>query len=174
MSTDETTRPTPEEKKKDLIAGLEDVRDRIFREASAMPPQRRDVVFLGSWSIRDLLAHLAGWDATNLQAAKEILKGKLPKFLTYYDEDWATYNGQLITKYGRKKFSRLVALIEKTQQELIEYLKRVPPEEFDKDRDLRYEGYKVTLAWLLKAELRDEEEHLAQVLKFISSESNPG
>jgi hypothetical protein len=169
----ETTRPTPQEKKDDLIAGLADVRDRIIREAGAMPPKIRDVVFLGTWSIRDLLAHLAGWDVTNLRATKDILNGKLPRFMAYYDEDWATYNGQLILKYGRKKFARQVALLEKTHRELIEYLKEVPPEEFDKDRDIHFEGYKVTLAWLIKAEFRDEEEHLNQVLEFTSSLSNP-
>lgn len=34
--------------------------------ASSPSPERQDEVFLGIWSVKDLLAHLAGWDVTNI------------------------------------------------------------------------------------------------------------
>jgi len=41
-------------------------RRKILDAASAPSPEQRDEVFLGIWSVKDLLAHLAGWNVTNI------------------------------------------------------------------------------------------------------------
>jgi len=69
-----------EEKKARLLNSLLNVRGRILAKASKLSSDDEDEVFLGTWSIKDLLAHLAGWDVTNLEAARDILKGELPGF----------------------------------------------------------------------------------------------
>ena len=73
-------RTTPEDKKQQVIAGLVDARSKILASVAALPPAQQDVVFLGEWSVKDLLAHLIGWDFANLEATKEALAGKLPSF----------------------------------------------------------------------------------------------
>jgi len=55
-----------------LVAGLVEARQNILDAASALPARARDEVFLGSWSIKDLLAHLIGWGFTNIDAVKAI------------------------------------------------------------------------------------------------------
>ena len=57
--------------KDELLFGLKAVRESILNEALALPAEARDRVFLGTWSVMDLLAHLAGWDFTNLQAVPD-------------------------------------------------------------------------------------------------------
>ena len=52
-------------KKDALIANLVEARKNILNAASALPARQRDEIFLGSWSVKDLLAHLIGWDYTN-------------------------------------------------------------------------------------------------------------
>ena len=52
----------------------------LLTEVAALSRKERDTVFLGIWTVRDMLAHLAGWDYANLEAAKSILAGELPSF----------------------------------------------------------------------------------------------
>jgi hypothetical protein len=116
-----------------------------------------------------LISHLVGWDFTNLGAAKDIQAGKLPEFYAHYDKDWQTYNAELVAKYKRDDFDELLALVKDSQRQLIAYLESLPAEIFEKDFGVRSgRGTRVTLARLLQAELKDEQEHLRQIQEFIA------
>ena len=152
--------------KDELLFGLKAVRESILAEAIALPSSARDRVFLGTWSVMDLLAHLAGWDVTNLQAAKDILDGLLPEFYDHRDADWRTYNAMLVGKYKRADFKEQIALVRDAQGQLLGFLQTLPAEDFKRDTGVRYKGIKVTIARLLQAEREDEETHFEQVLEF--------
>jgi hypothetical protein len=49
-----------DEKKAELIAGLQDVRERILTLGSALPEAMQKQFYLGVWSTHEMLAHLAG------------------------------------------------------------------------------------------------------------------
>jgi len=149
-----------------IIAELVDTRRKILDAAAALPATQQDEVFLGVWSVKDLLAHLAGWDDTNRQAAAELLAGQMPAFYAHYDRDWQTYNAGLVAGYGRDDFAELLALVEDTHRTLIAFLETIPAEEFDKDHGVRFRRYKVTIARLLQVEADDENVHLAQIEEF--------
>ena len=161
--------------KNEIISNLVDVRKNILEVARTIPPEKQDRVCLGVWSIRDLLAHLAGWDYTNLAAAKDILAGNLPEFYAHIDRDWKTYNASLVEKYKRDDFSELLTLISSSHQQLVNYLKTLPAEVFTRDTGVRSSGHKVTIARLLQAEARDEQVHLQQIHEFLEevSHENP-
>ncbi len=120
----------------------------------------------------DLLAHLIGWDYTNIEAIRSILSGQVPDFYAFYDEDWRTFNDRLVTKYKMNDFGHLVEEAKKSHQKLIKLLRSITAEEFYKDRGLRYDDFEVTLSDLLETELKDEKEHYWQVAGF-GSEKNP-
>ncbi len=153
-------------KKDELLSGLVEIRRKILDTASSLPSQKQDEVFLGVWSAKDLLAHLVGWDFTNMEAAKELLAGKVPSFYSHHDRDWKTYNAGLVEEYKRDDFSELLASVRDSHQELIDSLRKIPAEEFDKDRGVRFRRYKVTIARLLEAELDDEKTHHQQLREF--------
>ena len=154
-------------KKDKIITVLVETRQNILTEASQLSDARRGQIFLGIWSVKDLLAHLIGWDETNLEAAKSILDGKLPLFYEYRDHDWQTYNAMLVKKYKRDSFQELVAAMEQSQKKLVDFLQALPPEQFNKDFGVRFRGYKVTILRLLDAEWKDEQTHLQQIVDFI-------
>jgi hypothetical protein len=158
-----------EEKKDELISGLVDVRERILSTASSLSARELDRAFLGIWSAKDLLAHLAGWDDTNARAMEEILAGELPSFYAHYDKDWATYNSSLVAEYGREDFEEMVALLRETHGKLLDLLSEAPASELWRDRGIRSRGWKVTIGRLLEVEMEDEEEHLLQLKKFVET-----
>jgi len=140
-----------------IINGLERVRRKILDTASLLSPLEQEKVFLGAWSIKDLLAHLAGWDYTNLDAVRKIRAGEKPSFWEHYDRDWESYNVRLVAEYKRDDFAELVGVVEESHRKLIDYLRTVPADEYIKNKKI---------ASLLRAEIKDEEEHHRQVEEF--------
>ena len=148
---------TAQAKKDEVISGLVDARRRILDVTSSLPPDKQDEIFLGTWSAKDLLAHLAGWDYTNLGAVKEILAGQRQSFRAHYDRDWASYNARLVAKYGREDFDEIIDLAEESHGELIDSLRAVRADEYVKKR---------TIVTLLEAEVKDERVHHQQLKEF--------
>ena len=156
--------------KQELLSAVIETRTTIIHAASGLSPTAQDTIFLGIWSVKDLIAHLIGWDFTNLAAAKDIQAGKLPEFYAHYDKDWKTFNAELVAKYKRDDFEELLALSRDSQGQLIAYLESVPAEAFEKDFGVRSgRNYKVTIARLLQAELKDGQEHLEQIRAAFST-----
>jgi len=151
----------------DLLAA----RRKILTAVSKLSGAQSGQVFLGIWSVKDLLAHLIGWDETNLRAVKSVLKGQVPSFYEHRDRDWQTYNARLVKKYKKGSFEELLAAAKDSQARLIDFLQTVPPEYFNRDFGVRFRGYKVTIQRLLEAEARDEQVHCQQITGFFK-ESN--
>jgi len=162
------TRATAQQRRDRIIAELVQVRGSILDTAASLSPGAQDEVFLGVWSAKDLLAHLIGWDLTNLQAAKELLAGRLPSFYAHYDHDWRTYNARLVAEHRREDFAALLAAVEDSHRQLVAYLETVPAREFDRDMGQRFRGWKVTIARLLQVEISDEQVHHSQLEGFVS------
>ncbi len=158
---------TAEAQKSELISGLRDVRERILNLALLLGPEKQGVAYLGAWSAREMLAHLAGWDETNICAADEIFADEQPGFYEFIDKDWASYNAMLVKDYSRDSFEDLISLVQQTHTKLMTKVAAIPAEELWKDRGIRARGWKVTIGRLLNAELRDEEEHYRQLKSFI-------
>ena len=143
--------------KDEIIRGLVKARRKILDAARSLSPVEQGAIFLGVWSVKDLLAHLVGWDYTNLKAVEEILAGQKPGFWEHYDRDWKSYNAQLVAEYKRDDFAELLALVEESNCKLIDFLQTVLAEQYLKKSEIRS---------LLRTEIRDEEKHHRQVEEF--------
>jgi len=158
-----------QEKKELLIASLMDVRRRVIDLAETCPSDRRSEVFLGTWSLWEILAHLSGWDVVNIAAGNEIQAGKLPIFYQYVDRGWKSYNAVLVEQYRKPQFEDQLALAQSTHDQLIQYLKELPADELWQDHGIRYKGWIVTLGKLLKVLAKDEDIHYQQIKNFLES-----
>jgi hypothetical protein len=152
-------------RKEELIAGLVEARRGLLEAVVALPAHRRDQVFLGTWSARDLLAHLVGWDDTNLEAVRAIVAGRRPDFWQHHDRDWATYNARLVAEYRREDWGEMLAAVEDSHRALVDYLYSLPAEEYVKT---------TKIGTLLAAEARDEEVHRHQVESFAEGDGGRG
>ena len=154
--------------KDESIQGLIEARQDILQTISRLSPSEQDRVYLGNWSVKDLLAHLAGWDYANLQAAQSVLAGEVPGFYAYHDHDWNTYNARLVAQYKKGDFAELLASVQASHRQLVDYLKTIPEGPFNKDMGVRFKGYKVTIGRLVQAEASDEREHTEQIREAFS------
>jgi hypothetical protein len=154
-------------RKDQTLSALTKARQKLLSAATEISEKEQDVIFLGTWSVRDLVAHLIGWDHTNIDAIKSVMQHQLPVFYKYRDHDWQTYNAMLVKKYKRGSIQKLVLTAEASHEKLIQYLQTIPPEIFNKDFGVRFHGYKVTIQRLLDSETKDEQTHLPQIRDFF-------
>ena len=154
-------------RKDTILSALVEVRQNILSKASTLSETEQNQVFLSIWTVKDLLAHLIGWDHTNLDAIQSVLSGELPSFYQHRDHDWQTYNARLVKTYKKSSFKELLASMSVSQERLVEFLETIPPGHFSKDFGVRFRGYKVTVQRLLEAETRDEQIHLQQITDFF-------
>lgn len=154
-------------KKEWLISEVQKARSELLSAVAALSRKERDTVFLGIWSVKDMLAHLAGWDYANLEAAKSIIAGKLPPFYKHKDRDWQTYNAMLVKEYRRNTFRELRAVVMGSQRKFLAYVQTTRPEDFNRDFGVRFRGSKVTIQRLLEADIKDVRLHHRQVVNFF-------
>jgi hypothetical protein len=155
-------------RKEQLLAGLQETRSRILEQAAAFPAGKQDAIFLGTWSVHDLLAHLTGWDFANLEAIQAVLAGRLPAFYEYRGPDWRSYNAMLVEKYKRDSLSTMIEQARDSHRQLLDCLQTIPAESLGRDFGVRFRGYKVTIQRLLEAEHGDEQIHLGQIGDFLN------
>jgi hypothetical protein len=155
-------RAQPQVRKDRLLADLVAARRAVREAATAVPAARWDEVFLGTWSIKDLLAHLAGWDFANLEAAQAVLAGRRPAFWAHHDRDWQTFNAHLVAEHRRQDPAELLTLLEGSHHQLIAFLEPIPA------GDLFQTHGRDRLSTILRAEARDEQRHAQQIREFAS------
>ena len=156
----------PERSKARVIAGLVETRRQIIEAACTIPFEQQEFAFVGSWSIKDLLAHLAGWDYTNLEGVREMLAGNKPAFLARHDRDWKTYNAMLVEQRRCDDFGEMIAAVRRSQDELVAFLEPLSDDDFG--RVVRVNTFRMSIAALLNFEIRDEKVHLEQIRKFFT------
>jgi uncharacterized damage-inducible protein DinB len=156
-------------RKQEIIASLLEARQRILDAVSDLPPDKQDEVFLGTWSIKALLAHLIGWDFTNIEAVTDIRAGRPPRVFQHWDPEWGTYNAELVQKYKHDNFIELLAAIQESHAALIEFVRAVPAEDIDKDYGIRSPGGRnITVERFLQFEIEDEGRHEQQIHEWLN------
>lgn len=151
-----------------LLTDLFGTREQLLAAAEALSPEVRDVPFIGHWDVHALVAHLIGWDEANIAAIAELARGVQPGFYAHHGPDWADYNATLVARYRRNELVELIAAARASQARLLAAAGALPPGDFDRDYGGRFKGWKVTIARLLRAEQRDEAEHLGPVRGFAA------
>ena len=155
-------------RKEEIIAGLIEARRQILDAVSSLSPEKQDEVFLGTWSVKDLLAHLVGWDYVNIDAVKDIRAGKPPRVFEHWDPDWVKYNAELVRKFRRDDFVEMLDVIQRSHQALVEHVQTIPADDIEKDFGIRSpDETNITVEWFLQFEIEDEGRHYGQIREWL-------
>jgi hypothetical protein len=163
-------RKTEEDRKAEIINALAAARQSIFTAVECVPPWQDEQPCIGRWCIKDLLAHLIGWDHTNLEAVQQILAGERPRFFLSFDTDWHTYNDLLVSLYRKDSLSALRADAGESHQRLVAFLRSLTASQVLTGRSSPENGRPVSIRSLLLAETKDELEHAEQVRIFFEKD----
>ena len=159
-----------ERAKKEMIARYLQTRQAILEAADALPVEAHNTAFVGEWTIKELLAHLSGWDYTYLDAFQEILRGELPDFFSHYDHNWQSYNNRMVSQYRQSDLPAAIAGVRESQARLVAFLEELPSEKVFDDCGICTEnGFHVTISGLMESIIMEEKEHLEQVQALAAS-----
>jgi uncharacterized damage-inducible protein DinB len=155
-------------RKEEIISGLEAARQKILDAVAELSPEKLDEVFLGTWSVKDLLAHLVGWDYTNMDAVRDIREGKPPRAFEHWDPDWVQYNAELVSRHKRENMEEMLRSIEQSHNALVKFVRTLPAEDIVKDFGVRSpDGRNITVEWFLQFEIDDEGRHYQQIRDWL-------
>jgi hypothetical protein len=154
-------------KQRALLNTFHENREALLACARTWPADQVDTIFLGEWSVLDLLAHISGWDDANRAAITAVQAGQLPEFYAHKDPDWRTYNAEHVRKYRRPTLEAQLALVESTYGKLMESLAQLDAEDLFRDYGVRYRGWKVIIARLVESDMKDLHIHLEQMRAWL-------
>jgi len=151
-----------------LLNAFNENRAVLLTCAHTWPPDKVESLFLDKWCLLDLLAHLSGWDEANREAVTAVQAGRLPEFYAHKDHDWGSFNAMHVRMYRRPTQAAQIVETERTLGSLMDTLEALDAEAFYRDYGVRYKGWKVIIARLVKSELQDERIHLEQMKAWLT------
>lgn len=164
-------RKSEDDRKAEMIEALVSARQSILSAVDLMTPEQYEQPCIGVWCVKDLLAHLIGWDETNLQAVQQILAGERPQFFQYYDKDWQSYNAALISQRRCDPIEALRLSADQSHHRLVTFLHSLTASQVLAGKSSPQNGRPVSIQMLLRAEAKDEQVHAGQVRAFLEKAS---
>ena len=82
--------------KSDAIAGLEAARKETLDAINGIPEEKMSAVAFGSWSVKDVLCHLASWEQFAVPDLQRISRGHIPQLATLRLEEVDDWNAGLM------------------------------------------------------------------------------
>jgi uncharacterized damage-inducible protein DinB len=116
---------------------------------------------LGTWSLREVLAHISGWAKWDLEAITAIQQGQCPDLSVIQDED--AFNNRLVAERRQWSPGNILAELEDTQVCMQELVGSLSDRNLFVDQAFRGPYWENLAEWLQVA-WEHEEEHTAQIL----------
>lgn len=124
---------------------------------------------LGSWTPRDIVAHLIGWNRYIITGSKQIIKGELPFYDIDPGENYCKVNANLIEEYPSEDRSQLIHELEVSGQELKQFLQTLDPSKWCHDYGVRHKGEVITIQNTVDALIEDYAHHSQQIKQWMES-----
>ncbi len=112
------------------------------------------------WTIKELLAHLAGWDDATIQALQALELGNEPPLLAMRGIDF--YNSQTVAERAELNYDQIVKEWELIRKQLIALLNEMPEELVQKQIVTPWADI-MSVASMVQVMIDHEEEHAEAV-----------
>ncbi len=118
------------------------------------------------WTVREILAHLSGWDDATISFIRTILEGGQPG-LTLAAQGIDNYNAESVSTREGLDYDHIYREYLETRRVLLELIHQMPEEQITQKFVLPWGGYG-TLADMVNIFVPHEEEHAEDVQKIIA------
>jgi hypothetical protein len=87
------------------------LRAELMQAIDALPAPRRLEVWFGTWSLKDVLAHLATWQDAAALGLEQIARGERPSLPGFEGDDDA-YNAAAVARLEHASWEQLLAMLD--------------------------------------------------------------
>jgi hypothetical protein len=142
---------------------------KTFAGSLAALDERLFLSKVSGWTVRDILAHLIGWNRHIVRGSQQILSGELPFYDVDPGPDYSTVNAALVREYGDVDRATLLASLAASTGELTEFLRAIDPGEWDRDFGVRHDGETLTVKGTVDDLIADYDHHRRQLEELRAS-----
>ena len=125
---------------------------------------------VANWTVRDIVAHLVGWNRHILRGAKQILRCELPFYEVDPGSDYSNVNAALVREYGDTDRSALLESLAATAGELTAFLRAIDPGDWDRNFGVLHKGETLTVKSTVDDLIGDYDHHRVQLEKLRAND----
>ena len=120
--------------KEDLLQTLDAEFASLLSTLEGLGEEAATRVWYGDWSVRDILAHVAGWHREMAQAFERIARGErpVPESIDYGDPD--PWNAGFVEAKGDTSFVDMVQELKASKEAFVGAAGKVPTDRFEEGR----------------------------------------
>lgn len=133
--TDDNARTYADERRR-LLAELELERNQLIRNIETCRIRDIDRTFIGEWSLKDIVGHVATWDGEVTAAFREIRAGERPRLLDFDDAQLNRWNQDHVERKRDLDFWSVLEQLKGSRARLLEEIARVSDEDLAGDGSL--------------------------------------
>lgn len=134
--TDDNARSFADERRR-LLAELELERKQLIRNIETCRIRDIERPFIDEWSLKDIVGHVASWEAEVVSAFREIRNGDRPRVLDFDRENINHWNQDHVERKRDLNFWSVYEQLKGGRQRLLEELEVVPDEELADDSSIQ-------------------------------------
>jgi uncharacterized damage-inducible protein DinB len=126
---------------------------------------------MGTWSVKDVIAHMVYWDEEFLEGLKILREGKYPDYL---DSDWDEVNAREVESRKGLSLEELARSLGQSGEMIRQYLEGLGEEEFSASRGLKWRDWDVTIEWVLQGLIGHDRHHTKKMLSWRKEKEQLG
>ena len=148
-----------------LIERLNRSRNAMQRAVSSVDAE---LELCPGWTVREMLAHVAGWDEVGTSTVRAHAAGMAPEPLEIQGID--AYNNMLIAKCEALSHEEVIQYWRSARRELVDAVEETPPEKLREPAEFPW-GEKGNITRLVSILAEHEMEHAHEILELASGEA---
>jgi len=125
-----------------------------------------EVPVLDSWTVKDLLAHIAAWDRWELRQMEHMAAGEVPDLSAVRDVDG--YNASVVAAWRDRTLAEVLAELQEARAAWVAWMQTLPEEEFFRER--LFAGEDWSFSGCVEVQWRHDAEHAAQIAAWREAE----
>ncbi|MFA6519160.1 MAG: ClbS/DfsB family four-helix bundle protein [Candidatus Shapirobacteria bacterium] len=113
----------------DRISQFQSASKDFFETISSFPAAKREEIIFDKWSLKDVIAHLVGWDEHFIEELDNLINNKIEKSI------WVTIpnlNKNSTAKFKNDSYQNVIKTYQQTSQKLINKLRNLDKIYWDK------------------------------------------
>lgn len=150
-----------------LLHRLDETRETIEK---ILPTIDKDQEIYPGWTIKEMLAHMTGWDDATIDSLRSHVVDRPPSMAAIRSLD--EYNAQTVSSREDLNYDQVLKEWRLTRQVLRTLIEQMPADKFLEPLVVPW-GDKSTVAFLVEMFRDHEEEHVHDILEWAREPSHP-
>jgi len=155
--------------RKDLLEKLDDARQKVANLLAEAEKYPENEIYPG-WKLREMLAHMTGWDDAIVASLRAHVSGIQPG--TPADRGIDEYNASTVTTREALEYGHIRMEWQQTREIVKNLILDMPDENFQKSLILPW-GEKGTVEYLVRIFVHHEHEHADDIAEWLKDPQRP-